>query len=352
MKKLLLLAIFIVAITADGFAQKTINLQPDAVDGKDAVLSKGSPNNNYGSYLDIDALAWTNGGESVTLRSLIDFDLSAIPFGSKIKSATLFLYNNYNSRNCNGEHQSLSGSNVSVLQRIIEPWEEGTVTWNNQPAITSNNEVTVPMSTSEHQDYSINVTKLVQDMVDYYSSSYGFMLKLVTEDYYRCLIFASSDNENASLHPKLEITYEDPTPCRITVYDTVKIEKVVEVYDTIKVEKIVEVYDTIPQYISVQDTLVIDVWLTSVTANKTSATVKVYPNPTFRDLNIYIQDPNLLLNHKIDIVNSKGQSVFLASIKNSEYTVSFDEFIERGLYLVNILDPNYQIIETKKILLK
>jgi len=40
--------------------------------------------------------------------------------------------------------------------------------------------------------------------------SFGFLLKLETESYYRSLIFASSDNTDPTLHPKLEITYNLP----------------------------------------------------------------------------------------------------------------------------------------------
>jgi hypothetical protein len=36
------------------------------------------------------------------------------------------------------------------------------------------------------------------------------MFQLLSEEYYRCLIFASSDHENPDLHPKLEVTYAEP----------------------------------------------------------------------------------------------------------------------------------------------
>jgi hypothetical protein len=58
-----------------------------------------------------------------------------------------------------------------------------------------------------HQDYVMDVTSMVQDMVTNPSSNYGFMLQLINEQYYRCMLFASSDHANANLHPKLEICY-------------------------------------------------------------------------------------------------------------------------------------------------
>lgn len=53
----------------------------------------------------------------------------------------------------------------------------------------------------------MDVRDLVQDMIDYPNESFGFQLSLKEEQYYRKMIFASSDNNQASLHPKLDICY-------------------------------------------------------------------------------------------------------------------------------------------------
>jgi hypothetical protein len=37
--------------------------------------------------------------------------------------------------------------------------------------------------------------------------NYGIMIRLVEEVYYRALLFASSDNDNSELHPKLVLFY-------------------------------------------------------------------------------------------------------------------------------------------------
>ncbi len=99
-----------------------------------------------------------------------------------------------------------SGSNDAVLQRIISPWTED-VAWSNQPTTTSSNEVTLAQDTISNQDYILDVTSLLQDIIADPNNSFGFLLKLNTETPYRLLAFASSDHPNTSLHPKLEITY-------------------------------------------------------------------------------------------------------------------------------------------------
>ena len=187
-------------------AQTTIILRPDSTTGEDAYIESILNNTNFGDHYDFAAISWTNGGEPVDARGLIDFDLSVIPEGATINSAYLSLYS-HNSP-ANGTHSTLSGSNESVLQRITSDWEENLVTWDKQPSATTQNEVFLPASVTPIQDYlDIDVTDLIQDMVNNPEDSYGFRLKLVYEEYYRRMIFGSSDHHDPDRRPKLEITY-------------------------------------------------------------------------------------------------------------------------------------------------
>ncbi|MBI5540021.1 MAG: DNRLRE domain-containing protein [Bacteroidia bacterium] len=189
------------------FGQTTITLQPNATDGKDALVWDLHPSTNYGSSNEFSILAWTFNGTPEIERCFIDFNFSLIPAGATITSATLFLYNYPNSQSCSGEHSQLSGSNAMFVERVIGSWNEQTITWNNQPNVTTQNQVSVPASSSIHQNYTINVASLVQDIVDNPSNSFGLRLNLQTEQYYRSLIFASSDVSDTTLHPKIVITY-------------------------------------------------------------------------------------------------------------------------------------------------
>ena len=64
---------------------------------------------------------------------------------------------------------------------FINSWNEQSITWNNQPNVTTQNQIIVPASSSVHQNYNINVTSLVQDIINNPNSSFGFSLKLQTE---------------------------------------------------------------------------------------------------------------------------------------------------------------------------
>lgn len=208
MRKLFTLLFILISFSAS-FCQTTIVLQPDASLGIDVVIDPYYPTLTDNTTQEFNTSAWTNGGGLGIQRSLIDFDFGVIPQNANIQSAILTLYNNPTSQNGfqNGEHSHVSGSNSSVLQRIVDPWQINSVNWNNQPATDTLNQVFLPQDTNVHQDYIVDITGLVQERVHNPSGNFGFMLKLLTEQQYRCLVFASSNHTNPALHPKLVITY-------------------------------------------------------------------------------------------------------------------------------------------------
>lgn len=210
MKKITLV-LCIVMFHFISFGQITLTLQPDALVGKDASIYSNHPALNVNNW-DFIANAWTASGDSFVMRSFIDFDLAMIPQNSTILSAYLSLYSNTQSDHTQ-LHSSLSGSNQSELRRITSSWSESAVTWNNQPTTDTVNKITLLQSTSTTQNYlNIDVKTHIQQKVNNPASHFGFMLRLVTEYKFRCMVFASSDHTNASIRPKLVITYME-APC-------------------------------------------------------------------------------------------------------------------------------------------
>lgn len=185
-------------------------LKPSGDEAKEAAFSTLDSTTSYGNYNDFLANCWTYSGTPFVQRAVMAFDLSSVPVNATITSASLSLYHNPNSSNAQG-CSSLSGSNIAWLQRITSTWGENTVTWVNQPTTTTVDEVTLPQSTSTTEDYpNINVTTLVQDMVNNPSSSFGFEIKLQTEQYYRSMIFASGHNTDTTILPTLKVCYSKP----------------------------------------------------------------------------------------------------------------------------------------------
>ena len=193
---------------------QTLTIQPGWEDGKDASFAlepmHAGQNGNDENFI---CNAWTSGGSNLTQRSVIQFSLTSIPVNATITSAQLYLYGNPTSGHTQ-RHSWFPGTgwniNNAKLYRVTSPWSENTVVWANQPTTTNQNAVSIAPSTSQLQDYVINVTQLVQDMVVNPATSHGFMIKLDDESTYRSLIFASSDHPTAAIRPKLVVQYNVP----------------------------------------------------------------------------------------------------------------------------------------------
>jgi len=188
------------------FGQDTLLLRSDNSEIIDVMISSATHYRGYPSSPEISGIAWTGNLKKIKGRGFIDFDLSTLPEGIELKSASLSLYSIVSMHN--GNHSTSGGSNESVLQRVISDWDVKTLNWSNQPYTTSVNEVILIESISENEDYlDIDITALVQDILEDRECSFGFMLRLVEEMYYRKMIFASTDYLDSSKHPTLQIIY-------------------------------------------------------------------------------------------------------------------------------------------------
>ena len=176
--------------------------QSDTSLGKDAIIESIAPDQNFGNLPMLSVFSWTSNGEFSNARMLIQFDLSSILPQTIVKKAELLFYwKSYDNL------IEQTGENSFTIYKITKAWNENTVTWNNQPAITNTDSVVVTKSHNPEQDYSINVTGLVQDMINNPSNNYGFMCKLNEEYPYHLVILASSEDSNIDKHPKLVVYF-------------------------------------------------------------------------------------------------------------------------------------------------
>lgn len=223
MKKSIFIFVFVIFFLSIGYSQKTITLQPNETEGKDALLHglESEKDKNYGNSAQLPANAWTFDGEEGIVRSVFEFDLKSIPQNANIIRAQLTLYAWDNSTGHDmGQHQALSGSNNCWLERVISPWDEQIVTWHTQPETRIEGRIACNLLTDNpDQNLCIDVTEFVQEMIKNPSSNFGFMLKLQDENYYRRVNFCSSDHKNKALHPKLEIYMTKKSTKQIIVND-------------------------------------------------------------------------------------------------------------------------------------
>ncbi len=185
-----------------------IIFQPGPSEGIDAYIEDWPGDNyrntNWGDYDAFAAVAWT-AGEPLVVRCLLKFDLTSIATGTKIKNATLSLFS-ISTPGIGSGHSTMSGSNDFVLKKIVEPWDEYQVTWNTQPATTREYEIKLKGTNIEMKDYTdIDMTRQVQEMINHPEENYGLMICLEDENYYRRVVFGSSDNTDPQKRPKLVI---------------------------------------------------------------------------------------------------------------------------------------------------
>ena len=177
----------------------------------DAVFSLIVPENNYGKLEDIHIYSWKQEGVLNVNRVLIDFNLDKIPSTAIIDSAFLDLYFNptsaYDKVLGNKGNQ---GYESILLQRVISDWNEDDVTWNNQPETTKINQLTIPRIGNARADYlNIDVTNIVQDIVMEDNGRYGILVRHQNEKPYNVVFFASTNNPDKKIHPKLSVYYRN-----------------------------------------------------------------------------------------------------------------------------------------------
>jgi PKD repeat protein len=218
MSKLIFPFVFLVSFSL--FAQPdTLVLRPGPTDGKDAMIGSCVPcqhtNRNFGDRTIMDVNTWTFSGNFSQMRGLLAFDFSQIPPNATILEAKLSLYYTGLPQNQNGPHSPLNPNNAVVIRRITSPWNEMTVTWNNQPAVTAVGEVAIPHPTSGTQNFlNLDVTDFVDFQYINPGQNHGFMLIQTNNSTFHQITVASSDHPNPILRPQLEIIFETPCPTR------------------------------------------------------------------------------------------------------------------------------------------
>ncbi|MCW3466675.1 DNRLRE domain-containing protein [Chitinophaga nivalis] len=201
-------------LTGNLQAQITFQFQSSVCNARDAPVYfiNGLPAygaTNLGSLEELIVSAWTYygiGGTTGFSRFYIDFTgMDQIPQGSTVLNAVLRLYGKNTSILA---PQGNTTPNACWIERVTSPWTQNTLTWNNQPTVTTVHQTVLPASTSQwNYNAFVNVTTLVQDIVNQVPAQrYGFSVRLQLDSIFRSLVFASAENNNAALRPQLEVT--------------------------------------------------------------------------------------------------------------------------------------------------
>jgi RHS repeat-associated protein len=199
-------------------------LTPDAISGMDTWIDGKAPAMNYGG----DGVLRVGNDTDSLYRSLLKFNLTAIPQGARVTDATLELHR------VNGY-----GGTAAVPYALHElnrrPWLEDEATWtkatesvnwtstggdfNTETVLDGEKNLVPAPGSANNVAVTWNVTSPIARMATT-RENYGFLLKSSSEDpaLRRLIEFASSDAADLTLVPKLTVTYqEDLLPPSVTI---------------------------------------------------------------------------------------------------------------------------------------
>jgi len=204
----------VLKIPWDSNQWKTLILQPGPDDGKDAMVSNLEGDKNFGDYKYFEATYLSEPVLTVmrSNRSLIWFNLNALPKSAIIKKVTLQLFYDLpvpfdSTYLINTDPTTGIVKYGAVLQQIVEPWEEYKVTWNSQPKTIEANQVFITPFIRNVNFITVDVTSLYVPLQEIAAPNYGMLFKLWPTDRFPGFRFASSDFPDATMRPKLTIYY-------------------------------------------------------------------------------------------------------------------------------------------------
>jgi len=179
---------------------QTLTLQPGS-EGKDAYVSSGSPDMNFGDYPNLYIGYYSSVYSRYRTYLYFDVNPASLPLGAVVTSASLKLY-----------QIGFSGAvGLPVgLYQVAGDWEEDTITWNNQPTSSSEAQHKINVTSSTDAWRSWNVEDLVKGWLEGSIPNKGMLLRPEFEPATNWVYFDSSDYSNADYHPQLVIDYYVP----------------------------------------------------------------------------------------------------------------------------------------------
>lgn len=201
-KNILLSLIFLLLISC-GKEIKKWSFRPNENTGKDAIISAGNPKENFSTSANLHMLSLSvNDSIPNDQRFLLRFGFRTIPENTVVDSAFIHLFAL--------ETGHLGKNNSFITYEINEFWITKEVNWENQPSIRQNTRRKYDAPQDKNQNYKIDVTDFVNNVLRKKTENHGFLFRLEDEKKsYKGLKFHSSNSKIENLRPKLEVFYKE-----------------------------------------------------------------------------------------------------------------------------------------------
>jgi hypothetical protein len=163
----------------------------------DALLCNGTNNDNTNCFSpQSNRILLVGTKNENNYRTLMQFDLP-LPFSSTIIKGTLNIFVAQN------EYPDTS-SFLGVFQ-VLSKWNPQTVTWNEQPLISSSPVDNIAVNNQADTFLAFNITPLLQDWFTNRSANLGIMLRFMDESCGNLLAIPGSKYHDSRFWPYLEL---------------------------------------------------------------------------------------------------------------------------------------------------
>ncbi|WP_315121600.1 DNRLRE domain-containing protein [uncultured Clostridium sp.] len=169
---------------------------------KDLYISQYYSNTNFNGASELFVGKFLNNND--IYQFLIQFDISSLPTGANITSATLKLYIYRNDA-------PLVTSNIGIY-RLLNSFDKNSVTFANVPPIENTPTDVKPVTSEINTFINFDLTTLVKNWLTGLVPNYGVLIKEVNNSY-GIVGFRSTFFNNSNYFPVLEVQYDLPCPC-------------------------------------------------------------------------------------------------------------------------------------------
>jgi hypothetical protein len=200
---------YAMSVSKDGYRTLSRNVTPNAEDYRfdvalkylasatlpviaDATVFSETPDANSGSSSLLQLFA--NGILTETCFVLID--TTGVEDTAEPILATLWLYHT--------EAMGTEADRTMMVARVLGPWSEGTITWQNAPSTSGASSVS---STYEDNWFAANVTSYFSEWLNGGASNYGLYLDTAVNHDAGRFYFASREYFDSDVHPYVLLDY-------------------------------------------------------------------------------------------------------------------------------------------------
>ena len=174
-------------------------------------------NTNYvNKHTAIHSSIATDGGTSYISRFYLNFDLNDFYHtkNTQIKNTFLYLYGD----NIEGHWSNTVTENRHVFNRVVDDWEDTTITWSNQPNVDETTNVITDhivgtIDDQSTENYVFDLGSILLENGKLRDDFKGISCRPYQEDindYYRRFSFANRRFGDEALFPTLKVEYEIP----------------------------------------------------------------------------------------------------------------------------------------------